>query len=114
MDEEEYRKPQPGIHWGGGARLSELGLAQSEITFRQQIQHKRTVTSGTVTINCWYKACLLRKHRGSFRGWLSRWTSGYFTTRIEGRRRESWRPKKRLSYSHLSEVGHVPLDVRND
>ena len=32
--------------------LSELGLAQSEIAFRQQIQHKRTVTSGTVTINC--------------------------------------------------------------
>jgi hypothetical protein len=33
-------------------RVSELGLAQSEIAFWQQIQHKRTVTSGTVTINC--------------------------------------------------------------
>jgi hypothetical protein len=40
---------------------SELGLAQSEIAFRQHFQHKRTVTSGTVPINHW-KVCLRRKH----------------------------------------------------
>jgi hypothetical protein len=41
--------------------LSELGLAQSEIAFRQHFQHKRTVTSinlwnCTVTNNLWYNS----------------------------------------------------------
>ena len=49
---------------------------------------KRTMTSGAVSINCW-KVCLRREHEeGSEEGsgrWLSRRTSGYFTTRTEGR-----------------------------
>jgi hypothetical protein len=47
--------------------VSELGLAQSEIAFRQHFQHKRTVTSGTVPINHW-RVCLRRKHEGGSGG----------------------------------------------
>jgi hypothetical protein len=47
--------------------VSELGLAQSEIAFRQHFQFKRTVTSGTVPINHW-RVCLRRKHEGGSGG----------------------------------------------
>jgi hypothetical protein len=47
--------------------MSELGLAQSEIAFRQHFQFKRTVTSGTVPINHW-RVCLRRKHEGGSGG----------------------------------------------
>jgi hypothetical protein len=47
--------------------LSELGLAQIEIAFRQHFQFKRTVTSGTVPINHW-RVCLRRKHEGGSGG----------------------------------------------
>jgi hypothetical protein len=51
--------------------LSELGLAQSEIAFRQHFQHKRTVTSCTVPINHW-KVCLRRKPEEGPRSKVSR------------------------------------------
>ena len=82
--------------------MSELGLAQSEIAFRQHIQHTRTVTlelyrDDSPLVQQFFSDG--NAEEGSGR-WLSRRTSGYYTTRTEGRRTEN----RKLSYSELWSV----------
>ena len=78
-------------------------MLRTKTSFRHQIQHKRIVTSGTMTINCLVQSLSSTEAKRQGSTVVTGGTSRDFTTRIEGRRTSSfneagnrWRP----SYIH--------------
>ena len=65
-------------------------LLRAKTAFLHQIQHKRIVTCGTMTVNCLVQSLSSTEAKRQGSTVVTSGTSRDFTTRIEGRRTSSW------------------------